>query len=300
MKYNKIVVTGGSGMVGKSLKKYLTDAIFLSSKDYDLTVEDEVDNMFFDLRPDVVIHLSAKVGGIMDNINKPYEYFTQNVLMNTLLVDRSILYGVKRFIGILSTCAYPDMVDSYPMTESQLHIGPPSPTNLSYGYAKRAMAVQIDACNAQFGLKYQYLLPCNLYGENDNFSESGHFVASLLRKIIDLKNTGSKKLTLFGSGSPLRQFMYSDDLANVIYTCLTNEIYENMNVATKENLTIRQIAEMALNVLGLNDVEIVFDTSKPDGQYRKDVSVDLLYKHIPEFNPVSFEKGIKLVYDKIS
>ncbi len=165
MGQNKIVVTGGSGMVGKSLKKIMPNAIYLSSKDYDLTSEKGVAQMYYDHKPTIVIHLAAKVGGIIDNINKPGEYFTDNVLMNTLLLEYARFHGVERFIGVLSTCIYPDKVDNYPMTEDMLHMGPPTATNFSYGYAKRSLAVQIDAYNKEYGTKYQYLIPCNLYGE---------------------------------------------------------------------------------------------------------------------------------------
>jgi GDP-L-fucose synthase len=150
-----IVVTGGSGLVGKSLKKYLPNAIYLSSKDFDLTTETGVKNMYETYRPNIVIHLAAKVGGIIDNINKPAEYFTENILMNTLLVEYAKRYGVKRFVGILSTCIFPDVSNEYPMKEESLHLGPPTETNFSYGYAKRSLAVQIDSYNKQYGTKYQ-------------------------------------------------------------------------------------------------------------------------------------------------
>lgn len=300
MKYKNIVVTGGSGMVGKSLQKILNDATFLSSKDYDLTKEEDVINMFLDLKPDVIIHLAAKVGGIIDNINHQYDYFTDNILMNTLLVDNARKHNVKRFIGILSTCIYPDKVEKYPMKETDLHLGPPTKTNFSYGYAKRSLAVQIDSCNEQYGTKYQYLIPCNLYGENDKFGHNSHFVAALVKKILKVKKDKSNVLELFGSGKPLRQFMYSDDLAWVIKKCLTDEIYDNMNVASHENLSIREIANVAIKVFGLEDVKLKFSPEMPDGQFRKDVSIDLLKKLIPEFKPKNVGEGLKILYDKLS
>lgn len=149
---NKILVTGGSGLVGKYLKKILPDAIYVSSKDYDLTTEDGVKLMFLQNKPDVVIHLAARVGGIIDNLNHPAEYFTQNVMMNTLIVEYSRRFNVKKFIGVLSTCIYPDTAKKYPMDESMLHEGPPTITNFSYGYSKRSMGAQIDAYNQQYNL----------------------------------------------------------------------------------------------------------------------------------------------------
>ena len=294
----KILVTGGSGMVGKSLKKYLPNATYLSSKDCDLTDENSVISLMTKTKYDIVIHLAARVGGIIDNIKYPEEYFIENIQMNANIVKWSRITGVSRFIGILSTCIYPDVVDEYPMSENMLHNGPPTPTNFSYGYAKRCLAVHIDACNKQYGTKYQYLTPCNLYGENDKFGKNSHFIASLVKKIIDLDKNND--LILFGTGKPLRQFMHSDDLAWVINQCLVKNIYENFNVATEENLSIKEMAEIAIKSYGLNNVNILFDSTKPDGQYRKDVSIEKLKSLLPDFRPISLEKGIRKVYDKIS
>ena len=296
MEKNRIVVTGGSGMVGKSLKKIMPGAIYLSSKDYDLTSERGVAQMYSDLKPNVVIHLAAKVGGIIDNINKPGEYFTDNVLMNTLLVEYARHNGVERFIGILSTCIYPDKVENYPMTEDILHDGPPTPTNFSYGYAKRSLAVQIDAYNKQYGTKYQYLTPCNLYGEHDKFGENSHFVAALIKKIHHAKVSGEDKITLFGTGAPLRQFMHSDDLAKVIKRCIDDEIYESFNVATEQNISIDDIARTALRACEATNIKIEYDSSKPDGQFRKDVSIDKMKSIFPEFKATRLYHGIGSTY----
>lgn len=300
MTQSKIVVTGGSGLVGKALKKYLPNAVYLSSKDFDLTTENGVKLMYLKHKPDTVIHLAAKVGGILDNIAKPAEYFTDNVLMNTLLVDYAYKSNVKRFIGILSTCIYPDTVENYPMKETDLHLGPPTSTNFSYGYAKRSLAVQIDAYNKQYGTKYQYLTPCNLYGLDDKDHESNsHFITALVKKIYDANLKGEKYITLFGDGTPLRQFMHADDFAQVIFQVIKNEIYESFNVATPENLSIKEMAEIALDACNSNHLEIIWDISKPNGQFRKDVSIELLKQNIPSFNPISLHKGIELTYQHL-
>jgi len=273
---SKIVVTGGSGLVGQSLKKIMPNAIYLSSKDFDLTTEVGVRNMYLKHKPDIVVHLAAKVGGIIDNINKPAEYYTENVIMNTLLVDYAQKLNVKRFIGILSTCIFPDVMETYPMKEEDLHLGPPTLTNFSYGYAKRSLAVQIDAYNKQYGTKYQY----------------------------DAKQNNDKSITLYGDGSPLRQFMFADDFAKIIYYVISNEIYDSFNVAGNENLTIKQMANIALNSCDADFLKIKWDLSKPNGQHRKDVSIEKLKSLLPNFNPLSLSEGIKLVYnnyyDKIS
>lgn len=296
----KILVTGGSGMVGQSLMKIMPNAIYLSSKDFDLTCENDVIRMFKKYKPNKVIHMAAKVGGIIDNISHQYDYFTQNIKMNTFMVEHSFLNNVEQFIGILSSCIYPDVSEKYPMDEMDLHKGPPTKTNFSYGYAKRCLAVQIDSLNKQHGTKYQYLTPCNLYGENDKMGENSHFVAALLEKILKSVNNNINEIILYGTGNPLRQFMHSDDLAWVIKECVDKEIYESFNVSTKDNLSIREMAEKALKVLNLDNIKIKFDSSKPDGQFRKDISIDRLNYLFPNFNPLSFEEGIKLTYDKIS
>lgn len=292
----KIVCTGGSGMVGQSLKKIMPHAIYLSSQDYNLTSERDVVQMYQDLKPDCVVHLAARVGGIIDNINKPGEYFTDNVLMNTLLVEYARQYKVDRFIGILSTCIYPDVVDVYPMTEKTLHLGPPTTTNFSYGYAKRSLAVQIDAYNKQFNTKYQYLIPCNLYSENDKFSENSHFVSALIKKIHNAKVNRDDKITLFGTGIPFRQFMYSDDLARVIKKCIEEDIYESFNVATEQNISIDEIARTALRACDAEYLKIEYDKLKPDGQFNKAVSIEKLKSIIPDFVAIELEKGIKSTY----
>jgi len=301
----KIVITGGSGLVGNSLKKYLSHGIFLSSKEYDLTKESDVISMYETHKPDVVIHLAAKVGGILDNINKPAEYFTENVIMNTLLIHYAKKFNVNRFIGVLSTCIFPDVMPSYPMKEKDLHYGPPTDTNFSYGYAKRSMAVQIDAYNKQYGTKYQYLIPCNLYGIGDKDNESNsHFITALVKKIFIAKQNNESSITLYGDGTPLRQFMFADDFAKVIYHILQNNIYESFNVAGKENLTIKEMANIALKSCDVEHLNINWDISKPNGQHRKDVSTEILNSLLPNFNPILLSEGIKLIYnsyyDKIS
>jgi len=296
----KILVTGGSGMVGRSLQDIMPDAIYISSRDCDLTSFKEVDQLFNTHEPDVVIHLAAKVGGIMDNINNPADYFDENVLMNTNVLRASKLYNAKRFIGILSTCIYPDKVDTYPMKEDMLHEGPPTPTNFSYGYAKRCLAVQIDAYNKQHGTEYQYLTPCNLYGEYDKWGANSHFVAALIKKIIIADRKGQELVQLFGTGKPLRQFMYSNDLARVIKNCIDFDITQSFNVATKENLSINDISHIALEAIQPKYVKgFVYDSTNPDGQYRKDVSIKKMENILPGFEFTPLTEGIRNTYKKI-
>lgn len=293
---DSVVVTGGSGLVGSYLKEIMPNAIYLSSSDYDLIKESDVERMYRELSPNTVIHLAAKVGGIIDNINKPAEYFDDNILMNTLLLKYAHLYGVKRFLGILSTCIYPDISKEYPMTEEDLHSGPPTETNFSYAYAKRSLAVQIESYNKQYGTNYNYLIPCNLYGLGDkNDEHKSHFVTALLKKISDAKDSNSDHITLFGSGKPLRQFMYAKDLALIIKMVIDRNVYESFNVATDEVYSIDEIAKIALAATD-SSLSIIYDSEKPDGQLRKDVSIEKLKNIFPDFQSTRLIDGIKLSY----
>jgi|TARA_R110000851_G_scaffold285798_1_gene439589 GDP-L-fucose synthase len=296
---NKIVVTGGSGMVGQGLQKIYPHAIYLNSSTYDLTDQNDVRNMIRYHKPDVIIHLAARVGGIMANINQPSDYYDDNVLMNTMLIHEARKAKIDKLIAVLSTCIYPDVLpdELYPMKEEVLHMGAPTPTNFSYGYAKRSMAVQIDACNQQYGTKYQYLTPCNLYGVGDKSGKNSHFIGALIEKIHTAKTNNDDHIVLFGSGTPLRQFLLTDDFCKVISMCIEEGVYENMNVAIGENLSIKDMAKIALKALDAEHLDIRFDSTKPDGQFRKDVSIEKLKSVFPDWEATSLEKGIKQTYE---
>lgn len=293
----KIVVTGGSGLVGTKLKKHIPDAVYLSSKDFDLRKEQEVIDMYDQIKPDCVVHLAAKVGGIFDNINNPYSYFTDNILMNTLLVNYAHKYNVDRFIGMLSTCIYPDIVSDKSFTEDMLHLGAPPLTNFSYGYAKRSLAVQIDTLNSQFGRKYNYIIPCNLYGEGDKDGHNSHYVAALIKKIWEANINNENHITLFGDGTPIRQFMYADDLARVLKYMIDKDITESFNVANDEIYTIKEIAEIALDTTKSLGINIEWDISKPNGQFKKDVSIEKLKTIMPNFKFTTLREGISNCYN---
>tara|TARA_R110000823_G_scaffold43467_4_gene113076 strand:+ start:138 stop:1019 length:882 start_codon:yes stop_codon:yes gene_type:complete len=292
----KILITGGNGMVGKHLQEILPNAIYIGSKECNLTSWKETEYMMFLHKPDHIIHLAAKVGGIQDNIAKPAEYFDDNILINTHILKASLQFNVKRFTGILSTCIYPDIIEKYPMKEEDMFLGPPTPSNFSYGYAKRCLAVQIDAYNKQYSTKYNYLIPCNLYSEYDNFNNESkmHFMTALLKKIKLSKET----LNLLGTGKPLRQFMYAGDLARIIKEVIDKDITNSFNVATSENLSIDKMANISLNILNKN-LKIKYSKPELDGQFRKDVCNKKLLSYVPNFKFTSFEEGIKKVYNNI-
>jgi len=293
----KILVTGGSGLVGKHLQDILPDAIYISSKDYDLTDLQQVRDMMNEYKPNNVIHLAARVGGIVDNINYPVDYLEENVLMNTNVLKACHEFDVKRVIAILSTCVYPDVVETYPMKEEDLFNGPPTPTNFSYGFAKRCMAAHIDSYRKQYDKKWSYLIPCNLYGEYDKYEEHhSHFVSALIRKIYEAEDS----IELWGTGKPLRQFMYGGDLARVIKHMIDNTIVGSFNVAPEWVHSINDLAEIGKKACLKDEIVVNYDNDKPDGQYRKDVDSSKLLSVLKDFEFTTLEEGIKKVYDNFS
>ena len=295
----KILVTGGTGLVGTYLKKILPEATYVSSKDYNLLDKKDVQRMFSDIKPRKIIHLAARVGGVHHNIQEPVKYFEENLLMNTFVLQESFLNKVESFLGMLSSCIYPNDVKNYPIKEENLLEGAPHQDLFSYSYAKRCLAIQIDAYNKKYNTKYNYLIPCNLYGEYDKFDPiEGHFVGALIEKIINAKKSRSKSIEIFGDGTPYRQFMHARDLAQIIKMTILKNIFLSFNVATDENYTIKKIVEIALEACNIQNLNIFFDKSKPNGQLRKDIDITNLKKLFPDFTPINLIDGIKEIYNK--
>lgn len=295
---NHILVTGGSGLVGSALKEIMPEATYLTSKDYDLTIQSEVERMYFERNPDIVIHLAALVSGISDNIKRPADHFTQNVLMNTLVIDGARKQGVLRFIAMLSTCAYADVSKTYPIKETQIYEGTPTETNFAYGFSKRMAAVQIEATNKQYGTNYQYMIPCNIYGKNDNYSiDRSHFIGALIRKIHEAKLSNRGFIELMGTGCSIRQFIYANDVANIIKHFVDNDIIENVNLANDEAYTIDTIARIALSSCDANNLLIEYNEKMPNGQYRKDCDNSKLKQLMPDIQFTKLEDGLKEVYE---
>jgi len=291
-----IIVTGGTGFVGKNLQEAMPEAVYDFM--FDLCKEEHVKAMFKH-DPRRIIHLAAKVGGIKDNIAHPVAFLEDNLLMNTLLLRHAFKYQLHRLTALLSTCIYPDISDRYPMTEKDLFAGIPPISNIGYAYSKRCLALQIDAYNKEYGAKYNYIIPSNLYGPYDVMSgDKQHFVAALLTKIESAKCNGKKVIKLFGSGKPLRQFTYVRDLAAVIKYVVDNDIIESFNVATPEICSVDEIARIALRACNAEDMEIIYEEG-PDGQFRKDVSSDKMLSIIPNFKFTSLYDGIKQTWEML-
>lgn len=292
---NVILVTGGTGLVGTYLKELLPDGIFLSSSDCDLRNINDVRTIFNFIKPDIIVHAAAHVGGILDNINNPVNYLENNLLINTNVIRMAHEFEVNKLIGLLSSCAYPDVVDKYPMIEADLFRSEPTKTNYGYAYSKRCMALQIDLYKAKYEYDWSYMIPCNLYGKYDKFGlHNSHLVSSLIEK---LKNA-EHYINLLGTGKSLRQFMYAGDLAVVIKYFIDNNINENVNVANNEIYSIREIAKIALKACNKKYIKLLFDENELlDGQYRKDISSEKLLSIMPELKFTSLFNGIKSVYE---
>ncbi len=296
---NEILVTGGTGLIGMYLKQILPNAKYVSSKDYNLLDINEVKKMFLEIKPKKVIHLAAIVGGVHHNIEEPVKYFEENLLMNTFVLKESFANKVENFLGILSSCIYPDDIKEYPIKESELLNGAPHKDLFSYSYAKRCMAIHIEMYNKKFSTNYNYIIPCNLYGEFDKFDPiKGHFVGALIEKIATAKINKEKKITLFGDGTPLRQFMHAKDVAKLISIMVLKNKFYSMNVATNENYSIEHIAKIALKACDAENLSIEYDKTKPNGQLRKDIEISNMKKYFPEFIPIELKHGIKNIYQK--
>ena len=291
-----ILVTGGTGLVATHLKEILPNATYVSSKDYDLKIGKQTDDMIKTHEPKILVHLAARVGGIMDNINYPVDYLEENVLINTNVLKSCHKYSVGRVIGILSTCVYPDVVNNYPIKEGELFNGAPPPTNFAYSFAKRCMATHIDSYVKQYKKKWCYLIPCNLYGEYDKYEEHhSHFVSALIKKIYEADD----KIEMWGTGTPLRQFMYGGDLARIIKYIIDNDIVDNFNVAPKEVYSIDEISQIGKKACGRAELVVNYDNTKPDGQFRKDVDSSKLLEVLKDFKFTTLRDGIEQTYDKI-
>jgi len=262
-----ILVTGGSGMVGYAFNQVETDQeiVLLSSRTCDLRNKQETYELFERLKPDAVIHLAAKVGGIQANMSYMAEFYFDNILINTHVLEAAKRSGVKKVVSLLSTCVYPDEV-SYPLTEDQIHKGQPHPSNFAYAYAKRMLDVQSRAYRRQYGCNFITAIPNNLFGENDNYHlKNSHVIPAIMHKMFESQT----KVDLWGDGTPLREFTYSVDLANILLFLLEKyEDPEPINVGNPNEFSIREIAYKIKDFMGFEG-EIKWDTTKPAGQFRK-------------------------------
>ena len=292
----KILVTGSDGLVGYALKqvtksKKMQDIYFASRKDADLTNFEETKKLFTCIKPDLVIHLAAEVGGIGGNMMHSGEYFRNNVLINVNVLECARIFKVKKLVSFMSTCVFPDKTE-YPLKVENIHNGVPHPSNFGYAYAKRMLEVQSSAYRKEWGCNFIVLIPTNIYGENDNWSISdGHVIPSLIHKIY-LAKKDRKAFHVWGSGKPLREFVYSKDIAEIILWALDKyDSEDSLILSNSKETSIRDLVKLISKTMNHNG-EIIFDSDKPDGQFRKPSDSSNLKKLYPNFKFTPIEVGL--------
>ncbi|KAI5476648.1 hypothetical protein MNV49_007426 [Pseudohyphozyma bogoriensis] len=305
---NVVLVTGGSGLVGSALKYVIENEpvgsrygkatedeqwIFLSSKDGDIRDLKETEAIFAKYKPTHVIHLAALVGGLFKNMKYKLTFLRDNCLMNDNILWAAKEAKVDKVISCLSTCVFPDKV-TYPIDETMVHLGPPHESNFGYAHGKRLVDVSNHAYHEEFGCNFTSAIPTNIFGPHDNYNlEDSHVIPGLVHKCLLAKKNGTP-FVVSGTGKPLRQFIYSRDLAKLFIWQLKeyNEIDPIiLSVGEKEEVSIKQVADAIVKSVGFTG-EYSFDTTKADGQFKKTASNEKLVKLLPEFKFTPFEEAL--------
>jgi len=268
-----ILVAGGSGLVGsaivRELKRLNQDVIGISSKDVDLLDRSKTFEFINNLKPTAIIDSAAKVGGIGGNDSYPVEFLSQNLQIQSNLMDAAHEAKVSKFVFLGSSCIYPKDC-AQPIKEEYLLTGELEQTNSAYAVAKIAGIELIKSYRKEYGYKWISVMPTNMYGPNDNFDlENGHVLPVLIRKFIEAKRSGSGKVTLWGSGSPLREFLHVDDLAKAVVLCMDKyDDSKQINIGSGQEVSIKDLADKISKAVGFNG-ELIWDSCKPDGTMRK-------------------------------
>lgn len=298
----KVLVTGGSGLVGSAIKHISRNTIhesdyefvFLSSTNYNLCVLEDTVKMFTEHRPHYVIHLAANVGGLYKNMNQKVDMLEKNLIMNYNVVKCAHDFKVEKLIACLSTCIFPDKV-RYPIREDDLHQGPPHHSNDAYAYAKRMLEIHCRAYRENYGDNFVCIIPTNIYGPHDNFDlEDGHVLPALIHKCYLAKKEG-KPFVIRGSGKPLRQFIYSRDLAKLILKVLFDFHGDNIILSVPESYET-SISDVGFSIAKAFQYEdhVVFDKSFSDGQHKKTVSTEKIMSLVGDkFTFTTIEEGIE-------
>ena len=297
-KNRRVTVTGGKGFLGSVIVNKLEErnCKYISSIDhnnYELTNLQDIQRMYVEEKPDIVIHLAAVVGGIGANKLNPATFFYQNAIMGIQMLHEAYITGVEKFVALGTICAYPKLTP-VPFKEQDLWNGYPEETNAPYGLAKKMMLVQSQAYREQYGFNSIFLLPVNLYGPGDNFNpESSHVIPALIKKCVDAKNEGRNEIVVWGSGRPTREFLYVEDAAEGIL--LATEKYnksEPVNLGAGFEISIKELLDLIVKLTGYEG-RIVWDNSKPDGQPRRMLDISRANKEFGFDARTGFDKGLK-------
>jgi len=283
----KLMVTGGKGLVGSSI-----ECDIRLGSEFDLRDSKICDDLFFKIKPLNVIHCAGKVGGLGGNMNYKGEFFYDNIMINTNVIECCRKHGVKKLVSFLSTCVFPAEVD-YPLTEKKIHLGEPHFSNYPYAYAKRMADVQLRAYREQYGLNYVSVIPTNIYGPKDNFNlENGHVIPSLIHKCYLAKKNGDD-FKVWGSGKPLREFIYSKDVGVLTEWVLENyDEEEPLIISNSEEVSINKVVELIVKYMDFRG-NVIWQDDKPDGQFRKPSDNSKLLSYLPDFKFTPIEEGLK-------
>jgi GDP-L-fucose synthase len=284
---SKLLVTGGNGLVGSAINSDVK-----IGREFDLRKPDICDSVFEINKPSHVIHCAGKVGGIGGNMNYKGQFFYDNIMINTNVIESCRKFEVEKLLAFLSTCIFPDKVE-YPLNESKIHLGSPHTSNDAYAYAKRMADVQIRAYREEYGVKYTSAIPTNIYGPNDNFSlEQGHVIPMLMHKLY-LAQRDNTDFIVWGSGKPLREFIFSKDIAKLSEWAVYNyEENEPIIFSNSIEISIKELVDLLVSEFNFKG-KVLFDTSKPDGQFRKPSDNSKLKSYLPDFKFTPIEEGIK-------
>jgi GDP-L-fucose synthase len=292
----RVTVPGGAGFLGSRVVQRLqaldVDVFVPRSRDYDLTREDAVRALYADARPEVVVHLAARVGGIGANRRSPGSFFFDNLMMGALLIEHARRSGVSKFVCVGTVCSYPKFAPT-PFREDDLWNGYPEETNAPYGIAKKALLVQLQAYRQEFGTQGIYLIPVNLYGPGDDFDlETSHVIPALIRKCVEAIDGGEDRIEVWGSGSPTREFLYVDDAADGIVAGADRyEDPEPVNLGSGREISIRDLAELIADLSGFQG-SFTWNASMPDGQPRRMLDVSRARERFGWEARVPLEEGL--------
>ena len=294
----RIVVTGGAGFLGRAVCQRLnalgaSEVLIPRRAEFDLTTEKAVDRLYKELRPQIMLHLAAEVGGIGANMMNPGRYFYANMAMAMHLIEGARRYGVEKFLQTGTICAYPKFTP-VPFQEENLWNGYPEETNAPYGIAKKAAMVMLDAYRIQYGLKSAYVLPVNLYGPHDNFDlQTSHVIPALIRKCVEAQRAKALHIECWGNGSASREFLYVDDAADgLVRAAEVMNVPEPINLGTGNEIIIRKLVELIAKLCDFHG-EIRWDITKPDGQPRRCLDTKRAQERLGWQAKVGFEDGLK-------